>query len=335
MSLVKLQWQTPDPIVLVVTYDKWKVYRSPTISGTYAEITIAATRPQIYSTIMTYLYDDPVGPLTSYYKVAAYNSVTHAEATPSAAFQGKADGYCTIQDIRDEGYPSTRVTDAQVTRGIAMATATIDRVCRQWFEPRVKTFKLDGRNGQDFHLEVPIIAITDVEVWESEVETDDLFIYNRHLTEGLTAPDDRVNPRISWKTDDVWSQLYAVYGSQQFDRGHRNIAVTGVFGYTELGRGEAAAETYPDSQVPVSFGQTPELIRRAAILLTIQFMFPIASGDGGAFATRGRITGESTRDQSYTMSTPNADDTAYGLTGSVEVDNLLMNFMPPISMGCP
>jgi hypothetical protein len=159
----------------------------------------------------------------------------------------------------------------------------------------------------------------------------DLEIANRHLTRGQLDPDDRRAPEIAW-VEDYYTSSEQGQGYGRFLERRRNVEIVGVFGCTELGPGELAGEY--SAQVPLSYGSTPPPIRRACLLLTCRRYMRLESA-GGALDTylAGRIQGESTRDQSYSLGAPVGEDGAYGLTGDLEVDNLLMLYPPPLRMG--
>ncbi|MEN6368462.1 MAG: hypothetical protein ABFD77_02050, partial [Thermotogota bacterium] len=120
-----------------------------------------------------------------------------------------------------------------------------------------------------------------------------------------------------------------------FGTGRANVILKGVFGYTELGPGDIAAETEEASQVPVSYGQTPAEIKRAALLLSLTYMLPAA--DQQEAYLQGRVTRIKTRDQEISFSdlasSGGGTDATYGLTGNLEVDNILMRYCAPLRMG--
>lgn len=337
MAAIKIRWHVDELANVLTLFNTQKVYRSTAgPSGPWAEITGPGTRVPLAPGVADYLYDDTGGDPAYYYAVAYYNSATTLESGLSEPMRGELSGYCTIQDVRDEGFAATAYPDAQVIRGIALASALIERVTHQWFEPRNRTFTLDGRRAFDLHPNAPIIAVSSVTMWDEAIDLADLLIYNRHLTEGLYSPDDRANPRIAWRDENAYPYGYT-YGSATYGRfaeGRRNVRIAGVFGYTELEPTDPVGETAPGSQVPLCYGSTPALVRRACLLLTCRrFMRQEAAGDALGSYLAGRVSGESTRDQSYSLGAPVGEDGAYGMTGDLEVDNLLAPFAVPLHMG--
>lgn len=339
MATVKIRWTVGDLANVMSLYDVQRVWRSPSLSpASWTEITGLATRVPLVAGQTAYLFDDTTGDPSYYYAVSYYNSVTTLESNLSDPMRADLSGYLTVQDVRDEGFTATMVDDASVIRGIQRATAIIDRVTRQWFEPRVRSFRLDGRQGQDLLLQMPIIAMTSLALVDyrgelDPIDSDDVWVYNRHLTQGLLNPDDRHNPRISWRDllpAGIRSERRA---ERKWVKGRGNIYVSGVFGYTELSSLSTPAETAPGSQIPVDYGDTPELIKMACLLLTIRQMYPRATGDGDAFMMRARVIEERTRDQSYQLGDASEEDNAFGMTGDIEVDKILSMFMAPMQVG--
>lgn len=72
-------------------YDRIKVFRAPEIDGTYVEITASGTRIPIEVGRSIYLYLDPAGEPTDYYKVSFLNVASGAESDLSNAISGASD----------------------------------------------------------------------------------------------------------------------------------------------------------------------------------------------------------------------------------------------------
>lgn len=334
MSTIKVRWSVDELANVMTLFNTQRVYRSTTGStGTYAEITTVGTRVPLVAGVTSYLFDDTAGAASYWYKVGYYHSGTGAYSDLSEPISATLATYATVADLRDEGLPTT-VSDSRAVLGLERATATIDRVTRQWFEPRTRTFILDSNSGRDLLLNVPIIMTSSVTIITEVVPTTDLVVYNRHLTEGLLNPDDRNNPHIAWREYDYPAGIGTIErGARRWFPGRQRVTVAGVFGYTELGASETPGETTPGSQVPTSYGSTPDLIRYCCLRLALRYAYPLAGGLGDDIRNARRLTGETTRDQSYSLASPGASSSSWGATGDEEVDSILTTFMAPFACG--
>lgn len=158
-------------------------------------------------------------------------------------------GYCSIADLRTEGVPDTGYgakDDAYLTALITRISRMIDLYTGRFFEPRSQTLSLDGTGGRSLLIGDPIIEVTSITL-DTDVELDlnDVRIYNRHLTENLTNPDDRDSPKIELYTydlrDDLLSSvgssiLYELFFYSRWPEGTQNIEVVGYFGYTDYAK---------------------------------------------------------------------------------------------------
>ncbi len=337
-TTMRVRWTIPDPATVLLTYNRCKVYRSTAgPAGPWTEVTAPGTLVTILATQTAYMFDDVAGALNYHYAVSFYHATGPVESAKFWPDSALPAGYCTVEDIRVEGFTATEVTDAQVLRGIARATAMIERVTGRWFEPRTRTFVVDSAEREDLEFEHPIIAVTGVTVDDEAATLTDLLVFNRHLTQGLLDPDDRSRPRLRYSdladVDFPYSVEYPnESGARPWGYGHRSISVTGIFGYTDPDPLVTPGETAPGSQIPTSYGVVPELIKQAAVLLTARYMWPLASGAADEFLRRSKLTGETTRDQSYTKAVSQAD-AAYGWTGDAEVDQILQQFRRQIRFG--
>ena len=156
--------------------------------------------------------------------------------------------YITIEDIRDEGFAACDFDDRRVTKAITQAQAFIERVTGQWFEPRELTLTLDGWANFEQLLDVPIIAAFELRFRNNDgsapsiVNPTEYAVYNRHVSQGLLSPDDRQNPRLSFKQfgddsvhrNDVTrvSRAFPEF-SRFFEQNKQNVQVLGSFGFTE------------------------------------------------------------------------------------------------------
>lgn len=248
--------------------------------------------------------------------------------------------YITIQDMRDEGVP-TSVTDPWLTSRILLASRMIENATKRWFYPRAQQLKVDGKGAPKVLLGVPIIHVTEITFETApfypsslEIDFDLLRIYNRHLTQGLLDPDDRNNPKIELfhPSESLYQDgsYRARWGRLVFPEGVQNIIIDGEFGYTDPDPDEVVA---PDGWPR---GKTPELIKHACKLMVMRELAKLADTTARFDSrNRGRLTSERTRDQAYTLSpiagAGNVGGT--GWTGDPEIDGILALYARPPALG--
>jgi len=344
VTIVRLGWSMDEfsPAVDIATLlaDGWDQLVVERDDAGWIEITPSTARLPIVENFFLYAWHDPAGDATKDYRIRIRKSADGTYYTSdNTSVTRAARGYCTIQDIRDEGFADPPVTDAMITIGIARATEYIDRYCRQWFEPRWRTIILDGVRLDQMLPDVPIIALAQVFLEDDEQGLADLRIYNRHLTNGTTSPDDRANPRVAFAQDTEYfdRSLRTDFG-RRFPYGRKNVKLVGLFGHTELGEGDAIGHTAADSQIPLSLGQTPALIKRAAVLLSCTLMYTLASGRAASALIASRVVEDETKDQRYKAQGKTATQIdGQGLFGDEfglsEVDAILAGFAAPLSAG--
>ncbi len=332
MTVVKHWWHVDDIAAVMALYDVQKVFRCPTgDSGPWTEITSETTRVPLRANVKDYLFDDAAGDVSYYYAAAYYNSTSGLESPKGIPERGEPAGYASILDVRNEGFTAARFPDERVQDALDLAAQTIDQFTGQWFEPRARTVELDVRTpDKAMFLDIPIIAATKISVLGDEQSLADFLVYNRHLTQGLTNPDDRYNPRIEWDNNSD-ARFLDIYPDVRFYEGQKSVKVEGVWGFTELFSSDPVGETTPGSQIPLSYGRVPPAIKRAALLLVAQYLPTIKKGS--RFADRGRVTQEKTKDQSISYGARPDFDNAYGMTGDTEVDAILMRYRCPYRVG--
>ena len=237
-------------------------------------------------------------------------------AEPATAAVAK-DGYCLISDLRDEEVVANELgTDARLAAIILQCSRLIERYTGRFFEPRYLDLFVSGRNARKLFLEYPIIALESVAVSGVAVDAADIVVYNRHLSQRLTQPDDRDNPKIEYLhsygefwTGTYWSSWSARLGAF-FPYGQGNVEVKGVFGYTD----------WDGSAV----GKTPDLIRHACKLMCIREIPKLTDHDEREDRRqRSRITSEGSDRQSRGLQ-PLPGTT---LTGDYEIDHILHSYM--------
>lgn len=241
---------------------------------------------------------------------------------------GRFRGYALPSDLRAEGV-GVDVSEVRIQRALATSAAFIERVTSRFFDPRALSLSLDGTGDPVLRFSVPVIAVSSVDYLDdagesAAVDLAGLRVYNRWITEGLTNPDDRDDPRAEW----AWRDFPAAIGSgcYMWREGRKNVRVRGLFGYTDPG----------DNYV----GDTPVRIRHLAAMLALREL-PAAWGDAGLrdeVRNRHRILSETTRDQSYTLgrdSRLGAQGGGAEFTGDPDLDQILIEFMAPPFVGSP
>jgi len=226
-------------------------------------------------------------------------------------------GYTTVQAMRDEGVPDPP-TDARLQSLITLASQQIDKWTGRWFEPRNLVFHLDGTGKRSIHLEAPIISISEIVLDDETVLLlPDIKVYNRHITENLTFPDDRQNPLLE-VYQNLRDELRFSLGLKVFPIGQQNVKVTGVFGYTDH-----------DGSVN---GATPLLIEEACKMMVMRMLEPLYAADPTSDALVGhRVVEMKTRDQTVKLASPEKSylPGSWPYTGDQRIDQILMSFRAP------
>lgn len=209
--------------------------------------------------------------------------------------------YCTVEDIRAEGVTEDQASDEKLTGLITLAGNYIDRMTRQWFEPREKTVVLDGNGGVILPLPVFLIKLPESLTIDCE-EATGYVLYNR-----FPPADDRSYPKM--------------YRQSRWAKGVQNIVIKGLWGYVD----EDGSGGYT----------TPSLIRRAVMKLAL-YNFPDL-GDAEAQqekAQRGALLSETTDGHSYSLSDRVLSAMSSStFTGDSEIDQTISQFMmAPIRM---
>jgi hypothetical protein len=235
--------------------------------------------------------------------------------------------YASVADVRDEGIAAS-VTDIRVLRSLLLASRAIDRFTGRTFGPRYQTARYDGRGTRGIMLQEPVIGLDEIRILTNELadvlttitpdDSDAYKVYNRHLG-GLTDPDDRVDPRVELSFGE-----YSVQSISSFYPGAQNLELDGVYGYTDPHK--------------LPWGQIPELIRYATVLIALQRFEQAYSSSGGSASLSGRIIEERTRDQSYKLAPLTSANSGGGnwgtaFTGDPVIDQILGGFVRPMKLG--
>ncbi len=251
-----------------------------------------------------------------------------------------ATAYGSIAELRDNGLKESDADD-KALHGILVRTASlIERWTKRQFYPQHKSVRYDGTDGRRLLLDDPIIAVNRAAITtittsldsqdETGVDRSLYFIYNRHIVNNLTSPDDRNSPKLEYfHGSDLFghSRSDAIAGLT-FDKlvwpkGPQLIRVEGVFGYTEFNG--------------TVLGQTPDLLVHAANMLAIRNIHKLATQmDKREDAQkRWRLISEKTNDHEYKLADLSSAGAANSrvaigsLTGDPSIDNILIMFMRP------
>jgi hypothetical protein len=215
--------------------------------------------------------------------------------------------YATVQDLRDEGVVNG--SDTRLTALLEEASAIIDRVTGWFFEPRMRTYLLDGRGSATLEPPVPLIRLDRLRVGGADVDVRSVIVQGAPVEPGFSAP------RI------------ALPGGI-FPRGYGNVEVVGLWGFTE-----------PDG---TAAGRVPLEIRRATMMLAMRMLLPLAAAAGGGGGGGGgppawRIIEERTRDQTIRYAPPGgasaAGVSATPRTGDTAVEEILVRYLRPMGLG--
>ena len=114
--------------------------------------------------------------------------------------------YCTIEDLRAEGFDEENYSDEKLTALINLSCNFIERVTGQFFEPREMTLKFDGRDGRN--LPLPFVLLEPLSITVDGEEITDYVNYQNYS----------------------YPKIVRV---KKWPRGFQNIEILGTFGYSE------------------------------------------------------------------------------------------------------
>jgi hypothetical protein len=242
--------------------------------------------------------------------------------------------YATIDQLRSEGVSSDQADDARLLSIIQRNSALIEQWTGRWFYPRELMLRLDGNNADQILIGIPIIAVTELRILEPDyvivgggelVDLTSVRIYNRHLTQGLTDPDDRYNPKIQYLS--AWSgtrQAPNIFPSGWFPVGRQNIQINGLFGFTEWDDG---VTLWTDAVTPV--GKVPDIINLVCMMLAVRDLTPLSDVSARTEALlSSTVTEERTRDQSvkYGGGGSKVTSAGAGILANKEIQQMLAPF---------
>jgi hypothetical protein len=127
--------------------------------------------------------------------------------------------YCTIADVRAEGYAALEYPDARVTAMIAAASMLIDVECGRWFDVRTKTYTIMGRGDSILDLPHFPITITSITIIDPCGDMDETVVADDEYELMQDGEDPRRLPRLYYRNG-VWPS-------------DMKIVVVGTFGFVD------------------------------------------------------------------------------------------------------
>ncbi len=238
--------------------------------------------------------------------------------------------YALVSDLRGDCGDSD-IPESRLQMGILTASSLIQNVTARFFEPRYAPTRHDGTGGRALLLNDPIIAIESISVDErvgpdpSVVDLTDVRVYNRHVSQRMTNPDDRDNPRVEFRHGrDMFGRhdfyegrpaWFSSFGFRHFPTGVQNVIVPGVYGFTEWDG--------------TPFGKTPEMIQHITRQLALRNI-PNEEQCRESVKNGWRVIEERTRDQMIRY----ADPRKFGQwTGDADIDSVLASYVRPLNLG--
>lgn len=247
----------------------------------------------------------------------------------AAGLSAKGPQNVRLSEIRDEGFTTAMISDARGLTLIGVVTRMVERWTKRFFEPRYRTVTLDGSSGPTLFLQDPIVALDSARIDKELVDADTYQVFNRHLAEGLTSPDDRDNPRISFqKITRIIQRLDVdnrpVAARAIFWPGPRNVQLSGLFGFTD-----------PSDDLPV--GETPVMIKRVTMMLLARELPGIGNIDDRQEASQPAPNNLRTRDQSVIFNDDRSvlvkTGTVGEFTGDPGIDDIIAQYTAPPFIG--
>ena len=186
-TVIKIKIYVDELDNVLTKFNQIKVYRSITgIGGTYAELTVPATRINLQQGQTEYVFDDEAGAITYYYKTSYYHSGTALESDLSEPQLGDDPATDTIMSVDDlktiylfgvdltndagEAYPDL-IFEWGIRSAIAALERRLDiRIRRTNFVQRYDYYAQDYQNWTLINLrEFPAVAVNSVKVkWPSD-----------------------------------------------------------------------------------------------------------------------------------------------------------------------
>jgi len=214
----------------------------------------------------------------------------------------------TLAEVRATGLTAAMAPDADVERGITLASVYAETRCGVPFRAVTRTaadpLLVDGTGRRELWLQVPIIAVTEVGSQDASGNQTayDASTWLAYARDAL-GEQDHQNPRLERRGGRVWPD------------GQQNIYLVGTFGWVE---------DDPDNP---GTSRAPYGVRRAVLLLVVNdYAWDLTDEDRQEDRLRRWIKTEKTEGHSYTLS-----DLAHsrGPSGLKEADRELLAHMRP------
>ncbi|NIO75606.1 MAG: hypothetical protein GTN69_06930 [Armatimonadetes bacterium] len=328
-----MDWRIDNLDTVMETWESVRVLSGAAQAGPFTTVvdTVALVADQ-----HTYTSTHGAGTEATWYVIELYESggPTSGDKTDPVAGTGGGD-YLTVEDLRGYGWTVPALSNDAARKAIAEAEAALLTYTQQRFVAEQKTVELDGNGAKLLPMLEAIIQIDEIQMLGgyvdlnpilSEVDVDAVKVANRHLTQRLINPDDRRAPSLTF-------EHLALAPAIQIDHwaeGTQNIRLSGWFGFTELEPGETAG-VITDTQLPLSRGRTPLIVKRACMLLAAQMIATPADPGAYAAATKAyALTKNKMRDQEQTWSATTLRSGS--ITGDFEVDTWIASFQAPVSV---
>lgn len=233
-------------------------------------------------------------------------------------------GYALVSDLRDEGIAVASISDRKAVDLLSFVKRQIDRWTGNFFEPLFETVTIQDTASQANWLDAPILWLESVtingeQIWryrrfaekvEDQAEVDVRVSTDHDPNAGGSA---RLTMRVMLPR---YSTLLEQPG------GFLTVEATALFGLT-------------DKSEDLDVGETPDAIRRAAIMLVQRQSGPLSDPEGNFDAQNAyRVTDIRTRDQGITYGgAGGASGSAGAFSGDPTIDDLLLEFTAPPYVG--
>lgn len=298
---------------------RWTVPSDAPVGRYFIEWTYALTNPSS-SILTTVTTENPPAGVT--------RKVFEVVAAPSLAVSQPL--YSLVCDARDniKGCGED-VSDVALQKLLVRASRAIERVTGRYFGPRYSNLRLGGNSARILQTGEAIVGVSSIGIDTQPTQTGDLVveldlvrIFNRHLSQGITNPDDRENPKIEFvHSDDLYGIRFVPFRgislrSLAWPIGVQNIHVRGFWGFVD-----------PDDS---PWGEVPEQIQHVTRLIAAREISKIGSDAREDAQWRWRVTSQKSRDVTIEMDSSRKWGEWYG---DPEIDSILASYVRPPMLG--